>query len=273
MIDLHTHILPALDDGATSEAEALEMCRMAAAAGTRILVATPHMFCDVTNPACPDIARAHARLAGLVQAAGIPLDLRWAAEVRLVDDLPRRIKDGAVPTLDAAGRYVLLEGPYLGRDLGPVHEVVFQLQLQNIVPVLAHPERLEMFRGSAAADTVEDIVARGAVIQVNAQSIPAPDAPHAERSLAVMLLQHGLVHVVASDGHNLKERPPVLAEARARCAAWIGPEPAALLFCDNPARILAGDPVIPLPATARSKTAPDRPASGWRAQVGRWFGQ
>jgi len=241
MIDIHTHILPELDDGAESEDDALAMCRMAAEDGIDVMVATPHMFCDVGNPTKKEIAASCDRLRLMLVNAGIEIDLHFAAEVAMLEELSDKIKCGEVPMLDRMSRFVLLEAPRTGNCSRELSEMVFQLQLNDITPVVAHPECTESFYYDP--DLAERVVRQGAFLQVTAGSF----LHGGDRFDVVMdFLKKGLIHVVASDAHDRKFRPPLLSEARRICADIAGVASAENLFCINPARILQGEDPLPL---------------------------
>ena len=237
VIDIHTHVLPCLDDGPETIEESLRMCSMAARDGITTMVATPHMLCDVGNPDAGVIRRACRNLREALAKAGIAIDVRYAAEVRMVEELPARVKAGEIPLLDPEGRHLLLEPPLTGGRPEHICEVIFRLRLDGVVPVIAHPERCEMF--AADPTLVQRVVDQGALIQVNAAAI-AKTAPETDVSPVVEWLHQGLVHVVASDAHDAMSRPPLLSTAAVTCSDILGKNRSERLFSTNPALILAG---------------------------------
>jgi len=243
VIDIHCHILPCLDDGARAVEDALEMCSIAARDGITTIVATPHILCDAGDPDISDIRDACESLRENLGLQGAGIDLRWAAEVRMAEDLPRRIKAGEIPLLDASGIYLLLEPPLLGGNAEHLCKTIFDLRLDNMAPVIAHPERCEMFASSPSL--ARRVVEQGALLQVNAACIVA-EAESKGASPVGEWLREGLVHVVASDAHDTVRRPPVLSKAARACAELVGTDRAERLFRVNPARILAGLEVAPL---------------------------
>jgi len=240
VIDIHSHILPCLDDGPQRVDDALEMCSIAARDGTTIIVATPHMLCDIGDPDVHRIRDAHEYLKGVLRSRGVEIDVRRAAEVHVIDDLPLRVRAGEIPLLDPSGRYLLLEPPLTGGAPAHLCEVIFRLRLDGVVPIIAHPERCEMFvREPSLAELVTD---RGALIQVNADGI-VEDLMHEAAAPVAAWLREGLVHVVASDAHDAVHRPPVLSVAAELCSRFLGAGETELLFHLNPASILAGEEV------------------------------
>jgi protein-tyrosine phosphatase len=235
MIDLHTHVLPGIDDGAETLDEALGLCRMAVADGVSVIVATPHMFCDIGNPSRSEIGAAADSLRNALAENGIDIELRYAAEVAMVENLADRIKAGEVPMLDAEGRFVLLEAPRAGDCSTEISEMVFQLRLKDISPVIAHPECVESFFQDP--DLADRLVRQGAFLQVTASRLLGDDD---RNDMVKHFLKKGLIHVVASDAHDLQHRPARLAAARDVCSELAGSENAEMLFQSNPQRILAG---------------------------------
>ena len=219
------------------------MCSIAARDGITTIVATPHMLCDIGNPDVYRIRDACEFLKGALRSRRIGIDVRWAAEVRMVEDLPLRIKAGEIPLLDPAGRYLLLEPPLAGGHPEHLCQVIFRLRLDGIVPIIAHPERCEMFAmNPSLAQLVTD---QGALLQVNAAGI-VEDVKEGTAAPVVAWLRNGLVHVVASDAHDTVYRHPVLSDAARLCGELLGASQAERLFHVNPSAILAGEEIQPL---------------------------
>lgn len=247
MIDLHAHLLPGVDDGAATLAEAAELCRLAAADGTTLLVATPHRRRDEW----PDLpaGELRARLAAVERAAGGSPRLALGAELRvdsdLVRDLARRAAGDAL-TL-AGSRALLLE--FEPRGIGPEPEgLVVELAARGFRPVVAHPELTRCLADDP--DLLARLVERGALLQVTAASVTG-DAGRAARARAVELLDRGLVALVASDAHRPSWRPTGLAAARREIARRWGEPRARALTETNPAALLADRPLAaPLGASA-----------------------
>jgi protein-tyrosine phosphatase len=248
MIDLHTHVLPGIDDGAETMEEALALCRMASAEGVSVIVATPHMFCDVGNPLGEEIAAATDRLRNELADNGIDIELRHAAEVAMVEGLAERIEAGEVPMLDTEGRFVLLEAPRAGDCSTEISEMVFQLQLRGISPVIAHPECIESFY--CDHELADKLVRQGAFLQITASSLLCGGDRH---DMAMDFLENGLIHVAASDAHDAQHRPARLAAARDAFAEMAGLENAEKLFNTNPGRILDGIAPESLPPFQKPK--------------------
>lgn len=239
MIDLHAHVLAALDDGARTLEESLAMLRLAAADGTRVLCATPHAHGPDYDVARDAAVAAHAALAAAARAAGLDLELRLASEVWYRADLDVLAREGRLALLgDGRRRYALVEFP-------PSHvppeaeEVLFRLRLEGVTPVIAHPERNPSFW--AKPDAAARMRAQGALLQVTAGSLTGLFRKES-RACARALLDRDAVDLIASDCHGEARRPPGLAEAARLVAKWAGRARAERLTDAVPRAILAGEP-------------------------------
>lgn len=235
MIDLHSHVLPAVDDGPGDLDEALRICREAADDGVQHIVATPHFFCGIGIDDLDRVRQATDRLRSAMEAQAIDCGLQYAAEIRLVEDLIDRIQRREIPFYDKQRRYLLLETPPVGDVSDFLKHLVFQLRLRGMVPLIAHPERVEMFLYKP--DLLEHIARQGAVMQVTADSLLDSRASgHPVRDW----LRGGWVGVVASDMHGVNRPSRMGAAYRAVCRDF-GEPVAQRLFKDNPRRILDGE--------------------------------
>lgn len=210
MIDLHSHILPGLDDGAASVEESLELAAAAVRDGVQVMAATPHVRGDYpTSPEAMEAALETTRDA--LAQAGIAFELLPGGEVAL-DALPD-LSEEHLHRFGLGGNpgYVLLEFPYGGWPLS-LETAVFELRTRGIAPVLAHPERNVAVQ--AAPERVEQVVATGALIQLTAGSLTGAEGS-AARKAARRLLDLDLAHLVAGDWHGRGIRRGTLPEARA----------------------------------------------------------
>jgi protein-tyrosine phosphatase len=241
VVDLHAHVLPGLDDGARDLDEAVEMVRTMARDGTRIVAATPHVRDDY--PTSPDqMEAALGVLQAAVGAARIEIEVRGGAEIAisaLADldaDALARFGLGGNPQL------LLLEMPYYGWPLSLPHQCA-RLLRSGIVPVLAHPER----NATVAAHTGEltQLVRSGLIVQLTAAAVDGRLGRSAA-SLARLLLDLELAHLISSDAHSPEVREAGLSAA----AASVGGDLGHWLTSAVPAALLAGEP---LPARPRAK--------------------
>lgn len=252
-VDIHCHLLPAIDDGPADWEQSLALAAKLLAEGVRIVMATPHQLGSYTANTPARIQQLAAEAERRFRAAGIPLSVAPGADVRITDDLVVRLRRGEIQTLGPAGRYILLELPH---DLAlPLGRLIYELEVEGVGSILTHPERNLALQ--ANPNRLRPWVAQGCLVQVTAGSIVGrfgPDARHVCRRL----IQDDLVHLVASDAHDVQARPPLLKEAFAVVERWAGSTVAENLFCVNPAAVAGGNEVrVPFPTT---------PRAGW----GRW---
>lgn len=244
LTDLHTHILPGLDDGAADLAEAIAMAQAAAADGIVRLAATPHNLRLPSDAGRAELEAQAARLQEHLAARGIPLQVVAGAETALIPALPQQIDAGQVITLNRS-RYLLVELPYMGLP-ARLEEIIFQVQVRGLVPILAHPERnADLLR---RPERLRALVERGMLVQVTAASLEGRFGRPAQR-FARRLLAENLAHAIASDAHGPTDRPPRLAKARELAAEIVGPERATALVATTPAAILDDRPVEVEPPT------------------------
>ena len=256
MIDIHCHILPGTDDGAADLSEAIAMAEAAAADGVAEVVATPHWMTHERK----GLAELHWALAELGESLalhGLPVRVHAGAEILLEPDLPMLARRGKLPTL-CSGPYILVEPPFAGLT-GFTEQTLFELQALGLRPIVAHPERCATFQADLGRLVL--LVGRGVRVQLNAGSLMGHYGGRAQ-AVARQMLRWRLAHAIASDGHDLFARRPLLSAAARAAAEIVGEEGARLLVVDNPAAILAGRPLAhPPPAEL-----PARPPR-WR----RWF--
>lgn len=237
MIDLHAHVLPALDDGAATSEESLAMLRLAVLDGTRTLCATPHAHGPQYDVSGGAALAAHAALREAVRTAGIDIDLRLASEVWYRPDLDALARAGRLAYLGSgAYRYALIE-------FAPTHvpldaaEVLFRLRLEGVTPIVAHPERNPSFW--ANPDAAVRLRQGGALLQVTAGSLTGLFRKES-RACAKALFDREAVDLLASDCHHADRRPPGMAAAARVVAKWVGPSQAERVTEAVPRAILAG---------------------------------
>ncbi len=235
VIDLHCHVLPNIDDGPATLEDALRLCTDVSAAGTRTVVATPHVnweYPEVTVAVVRDRLRL---LRSALDQVGIDLTVLGGAEVALsragdlTEDALRELRLGDGPNL-------LLELPWSSASTG-ILQAVRGLAGRGFGLVLAHPERTPMLRDRP--ELVRTLVEDGAYCCLNAASL-APAADRSTRSAARRLLDAGLIHAIASDSHDTVRRPPRLGALLS--AVGMSDEQIDYFTVRSPAAILAGEP-------------------------------
>jgi protein-tyrosine phosphatase len=242
MIDLHTHILPGVDDGVETVEEALEFARIARDDGTRLVVATPHCKEGTWENGRDEVLRRVRELRELLARESVELELAPGAEVHLCPDLVERVRDGRAPTLGDNGKTLLLE---LSLTQYPVEldKLIFELKLAGLEIVLAHPERIRYFQEDPSR--YESLVRLGAYGQVTTGSLLGLFGSRA-REYSLELVQRGQVHVLASDAHGTGSRSPRLTEALEAIVPLVGEERARSMVNAVPRALLDGrTPEIP----------------------------
>jgi len=235
MIDIHSHVVWGIDDGASSVEDSLAMLRAAAEDGITDIVATPH--CNAEYRFQPGLL--HDRIEELAaRSEGKPV-IHSGCEFQVTSD-------NIGPLLDAPFTYSINAGPYLLLEFSNfqigkhTESILRQLRNEGIVPIVAHPERNPLILRDL--ERLESWIELGCLAQVTALSI-AGGFGGPPRAAALRLLDRGLVHVVASDAHDPQYRPPGLSAACDMVRARLGEEAADLLFMDNPQGIIQGRPL------------------------------
>jgi protein-tyrosine phosphatase len=259
-VDIHCHLLPAIDDGAADWEESLTMARMAVADGISVIVATPHQLGSFSHNDAPTIRVAVEQLQARLESERIPLRVLPGADVRIEADLVARLGRGEVLTLADNGHYVLLELPH--EMYFPLGRLLAELSSAGYQGILSHPERNEGIL--ADPDVLAPLVAQGCLLQITADSLRGAFGTRSKQ-LSEKLVDRGLVHFVSTDAHGTKRRQPLLGEAFEIVAALSDVETAHDMFCRNPACVVQGVPI----AQARRSSYAKRAASGWRGWLGR----
>jgi protein-tyrosine phosphatase len=233
------------------------MARLAIEDGIEGVVCTPHWLFGRYDNTRDVILHVLDQLRDGLLKENIPLEVYPGAELRLDCDIPRKIKSGELLTINDTGRYALIElpEPMIPRNL---ENFFWELQMQNITPVISHPER----NHSLLADPqrLYRLVEMGALTQITAASLMGRFGSEI-RGFCVLLLKHHLAHVIATDAHGDRSRAPRLADGRREAAKIVGNDRARDLVCKNPQLIVRGEqfiPLEPIPLDERSSRSPFR---------------
>lgn len=261
MIDLHCHMLPAIDDGSPDMATSLAMARAAVADGIVLTACTPHIFPGRYDNSRQTIEWSVQALRDALRAEGIALQIVVGADTHLVPGLLDRLRSGEVPTL-AGSAYLLLEPAHntIPRDF---EQSVYELLAADYLPVITHPERLSWV--ADYYDVFKRLVLRGAWLQITAGSLTGRFNSEA-RYWGEKMLDEGLVHLLATDAHGVGKRPPLLGEGRRAAEKWVGADEARRLVCDRPRAIIDHQP-------ASLTTPPSGKSLGHRRGLARLFGR
>jgi len=239
MIDIHTHILPIIDDGPRSYEDALSCLRELAETGTRKVCLTPHVNKIAGQKGrYKKIREIFDELIRLKNQENIAVDLVSGAEIFYTPDVPALLKDNPAWFFGKQRRYILLE--FHGNIFG-IEKVLSELLSDGIIPVLAHIERypwsekknplFSYFRNS------------GMIMQINAGSLLGKYGWFMKRK-AKALVRQGFCHVVASDTHELSDLDYSLEKVRPVLTKLVGRETGECLLVGNPEKIIAGEAIV-----------------------------
>ncbi len=277
MIDLHTHILPGLDDGAKTLEESVQMCWRSYRDGVRTIVATPHtlnglylndrdiiltkvqelnevisqqLSVNQTNQRSV-ISDQTAVIRGQInetnqinQRNQINLRILPGSDVRLCENTLSHLDQGKVMTIDDNKKYLFLEFPFQGIP-HQAEEIIFQVMQRGMIPIITHPERnIEL---GQRPRRYYEMIRVGCLGQVTAMSLTGELGPRIKQ-VAERLLTNRLIHFIASDAHSVNGRPPILSEAVRVAGKIVGKEEAKKMVTEYPQAILDGrKPIVPEP--------------------------
>lgn len=236
MIDLHCHLLPGIDDGAKDMNEALEMMRVAQWEGIRTIVCTPHFYEGLMTPRTDLIYERFLDLRQKAEANSIDIELILGQEVFLTPEVPENIKNGRVLKINQNTPYLLVEFPH-GEVPRYAKEIIFNLLVEGIVPILAHPERnMSILKNP---NLLKDLIDRGVLVQLNASSLTGLYGQWVAEG-AKTLVKHKMVHLLGTDAHSLGKRGPYMKRATYMIEDMGGKRLVRQLTEENPRRVLEG---------------------------------
>lgn len=243
MIDIHSHILPELDDGASTWEDSLQMARMAVEDGIRTMVASPHLF-KKRNIDLAEINPKEVILDKIKKfkqkllAAGLELEIIPGCDFPLVFFGMQLLEDDQVLTINDNKRYLLLEFPDF--SLPPAtEEICFRLKQQGITPIITHPERHFIFQ--EMPQKLERLIELGCLAQITAASLTGGFGRRVTRVAREMMLK-GYFQIMASDAHDTRRRPPLLQKALKVASTLVGKDQAEAMVTTIPEKIIRGEP-------------------------------
>lgn len=236
MIDIHCHILPELDDGAKNMEETLEIVRQLYATGFHTLITTPHVMegRDFISPT--EILAVTEQVQQQVAKAGIPVRILPGAENYIFPDMAKWAGEGKLLTLGNTGKYLLVELPMLEIPWY-TEQVFFNLQVQGITPVLAHPERQRTLIDDPKK--LVDWARKGILLQLDLRSISGKYGSRAQR-LAKQMLHSNLVHFIGSDAHGVASSKFAYQKGLENVRGIVGEKRFQELTLTNPQNVLEG---------------------------------
>lgn len=237
MIDLHSHILPSVDDGAATLDMALEMARMAVDDGIEVMACTPHFMPGTYDNTSADIRSRVDALNHALIDHNIDLSLVTGSDAHICPDFTDKLRTGEILTIHNS-RYVLFEPPH---TIMPqrMSELLYNITMAGFVPVLTHPERLKWIEQNYGVMT--DLAKSGVWMQITAGSLTGRFGVRPQY-WAQRMLAEGYVSILATDAHNTRSRPPLLSEAFEIAQSELGIDAASHLVLSRPECILGNLP-------------------------------
>lgn len=250
VVDIHSHVVWGVDDGAHSPDVSIDMLRIAAEAGTTDIVATPHSNGEFEYK--PDVIDERIRLLN-EKMQGKPRVLRGCDLHLSFDNVSEAVENPKKFSINGT-RYVLVEFSDLHIS-DSMDKVLDRLLAVDLVPIMTHPERNPILQKET--EKLDAWMEMGCLVQVTALSVLGGFGKRAGAA-AHRLLARGQVHVVASDAHDPVHRHPRLDEAFAAVSKQYGEDMAKLLFVENPGKIVRGQFV------SNERLAPEPPRKWWQ---------
>lgn len=209
MIDLHTHILPAVDDGAKTMADALLLARLAEEEGITTLVATPHHLNGTYENDRQTVIQATDKLNHTLKEQGVNVQVLPGQEIRISGDLLERYEKGELLTIGGTSSYIFVELPS-SHVPHYTKQLLYDLQLEGLTPIIVHPERNAEF--IVRPNLLYDLVKNGVLTQITASSLTGHFGKKIKR-FTEQLIDANQTCVIASDAHNIDTRPFLLQAA------------------------------------------------------------
>lgn len=202
MIDIHSHILSGIDDGARSSSESIMMAKIAVDEGIHTIIATPHYIKGQYEITKQEVLNKVSKLNQLLIKEEIPLNVLPGHEIRINSELIKDYQRANSLSLNDAGSYLLLELPY---DHVPryTEQLLYDIQFEGLTPIIAHPERNAGFIENA--DLLYNLVRKGALTQITAGSLTGVFGRKTKK-FSHLLVEANLTHFIASDAHNVSNR-------------------------------------------------------------------
>lgn len=218
MIDIHNHLLIGVDDGPRLESEAIDLLKQAQSNGISDIIVTPHHRSGGFYNPQSKILEEIERLNQLICNNNIDIRIHPGQEIRVNGEIVSELKSKISLSLNHS-KYVLIELPF-SEVPHYVNQLLFDLQMNGFIPVIAHPERCKPIEKNP--DILTGFIERGAIAQVTANSIAGVLGKEIQQK-SLKMLKSNLVHIIGSDAHHSKNRPFMLKEAYEVVRKEIGP--------------------------------------------------
>jgi protein-tyrosine phosphatase len=236
MIDIHSHILPGIDDGPSTLEESIQMARMATEDKIEIMIATPHCLNGLYNNWRAQILSMCTEFNGALQRHHIPLSVLPGSEVHLSTEIIEALEKNQLMTLNDTGRYLSLELP---NQLIPQSVIRFinQLIKRKITPIISHPERNQAIQNDI--ELLYNFIMAGALAQITAGSLTGKFGSRALHT-SQRIIEYKMIHFMASDAHSTQVRPPKLQAAYKKLTSIAGKSRADSIIFQAPRAVIEG---------------------------------
>jgi protein-tyrosine phosphatase len=240
MIDIHSHILPSVDDGAEDIEESIAMARIYLKNEIKKVIATPHYIEGYENSTKENNLLALEKLKEALDKEGLDLKIYLGNEIYISMDIASLLKEGKVSTLNDS-RYVLVELPMIDMPMY-TESVIYELLLKGYIPIIAHPER----NSSIMADPniLYELISKGALAQLN---LPSLEGKYGEeiKATAEILLKHNMIHFVGTDAHSKDRRAPNVKNSLDLLLELVGETAFIEITYLNPLKVISDELISP----------------------------
>lgn len=207
MIDIHSHIIPKIDDGAKSIEITIEMLKNAEKDGTKQIIATPHYLLEYGEATINEVKNYVKTLNELTQKENLNLKIYAGQEVYFTENILQYYLENKIGTINDS-RYMLIEFP-MNKFEDNIFDILYELQVRNITPVIAHPERYKPIIKNPIA--INRFIDEGYLFQMNSGSIEGIFGTEVKKTSEI-LLKNGIYNFIGSDAHNIKSRNTGIAK-------------------------------------------------------------
>lgn len=208
MVDIHSHVLPGIDDGAKDMEMSLEMLRIAASSGIKKIIATPHYYRGYYENKYEDVYRLAGEVRNIAYKSGIDIEIIPGQEVLLDKYTLQLYREGIIRGI-AGTKYILIELPMnaISKD---TLDIIYELKIEGVRPIIVHPERYMYIQEKPS--TINQFIEEGCLFQINGPSIKGIFGRSVQKT-AEILIQHGVCDFIASDAHTVRRRSPIISDA------------------------------------------------------------
>jgi len=208
MLDIHSHIIPGIDDGSKNMEMTLEMLKNAEKEGTKEIVATPHYLLEYGEATIEEVKEHVKEINDILENEKIDVKIYSGQEVYFTEKIIEDYIEGNIGTINDS-RYMLIEFPMNKFDEN-IFDILYELQVRDIVPIIAHPERYKPFMEKPIL--INEFINQGYLFQVNAGSIVGKFGETVRKTADIFLKNH-IYNFIGSDAHNVKNRNTGLKDA------------------------------------------------------------